>query len=354
MHAIYRAPTALSPEELDDYLAKGWYRTGQTIFTTNFLYFGKEIFSALWIRLPLQNYTFSKRISKRMRMNLERYRCIVQPASITPEKEYLYMLYRDSFPAPLPPSIKQVLMDNNDFNIYQTYEVLIYDQHQLIGLSYFDLGAESAASILGIYHPDYKKQSIGFFTMLMEIAFCMEQGLKYYYPGYVAPGYTRFDYKLRIGAVEYLNISSDQWVPYSTLSTNDIPIERMKQQLAVLLDLIIPNKSPHQICYYEHFDANLQTLFSANFLDYPIVIYFASNPTIAQYLLIVFDPRTQCYQLLECCYFAQVLTGKEMISYDKPNKRFMFNTIMVVENVLYTHSCPQTFCDYLLKLPPLE
>ena len=86
MHAMYQAPTALSPEELDDYLSKGWYRMGQTIFTTNFLYFGKDFFSALWIRLPLQNYTFSKRISKRMRMHLERYRCIVQPASITPEK----------------------------------------------------------------------------------------------------------------------------------------------------------------------------------------------------------------------------------------------------------------------------
>ena len=54
-------PEVLLPEDLDAYLEKGWYRMGQTIFTTHFLCFDKGFFSAIWVRLDLQNFSFNKR-----------------------------------------------------------------------------------------------------------------------------------------------------------------------------------------------------------------------------------------------------------------------------------------------------
>ena len=68
-----------------------------------------------------------------------------------------------------------------------------------------------------MYDPEYDRYSLGFYTMLLEIEYCMELGLKFYYPGYVVPGYSRFDYKLRIGDVDYFDLYSKEWLPFSAL-----------------------------------------------------------------------------------------------------------------------------------------
>jgi leucyl-tRNA---protein transferase len=46
MFAQVHSPESLHPVELDRYLDNGWFRMGQTIFTTNFLNFNNELFSA--------------------------------------------------------------------------------------------------------------------------------------------------------------------------------------------------------------------------------------------------------------------------------------------------------------------
>ena len=42
---------SLNGEELDKYLERGWFRMGQTIFTTNFLKFNGLIYSVIWLRI---------------------------------------------------------------------------------------------------------------------------------------------------------------------------------------------------------------------------------------------------------------------------------------------------------------
>ncbi|MBA4056534.1 MAG: arginyl-tRNA--protein arginylyltransferase, partial [Marivirga sp.] len=53
MFAQVHSPEKLLPRELDAYLEQGWFRMGQTIFTTNFLNFKNEFYSALWLRIML-------------------------------------------------------------------------------------------------------------------------------------------------------------------------------------------------------------------------------------------------------------------------------------------------------------
>ena len=54
-------PDKLLPAQLDDYLSKGWFRMRQTIFTTNFLHFRHQFYSAIWLRISLDNYLFDKK-----------------------------------------------------------------------------------------------------------------------------------------------------------------------------------------------------------------------------------------------------------------------------------------------------
>jgi arginine-tRNA-protein transferase len=43
MFADKHYPENLNLWELDQYLEKGWYRMGQVIFTTHFLFFGSNV-----------------------------------------------------------------------------------------------------------------------------------------------------------------------------------------------------------------------------------------------------------------------------------------------------------------------
>jgi len=82
-------PDRIAAESLDTYLEKGWYRMGQSIFTTHFLSFDRRFYSAIWIRLPLNNYVFSKRLRKLCRRNEELFRYEYGPMRLDEEKETL-------------------------------------------------------------------------------------------------------------------------------------------------------------------------------------------------------------------------------------------------------------------------
>ncbi len=175
-------PDRIAAESLDTYLEKGWYRMGQSIFTTHFLSFDRRFYSAIWIRLALNNYVFSKRLRKLCRRNEELFRCEYGPMRLDEEKEALYQRYRNTFPGVLSYSLKEALLDEEESNVYSTWEVRLYQEEQLVAFSFFDIGQHSAASIQGVYSPDYRGYSLGFYTMLLEIKWCMSQGMNHYYP----------------------------------------------------------------------------------------------------------------------------------------------------------------------------
>ena len=183
MFAVKHYPNSVKGKELDIYLSRGWYRMGQTIFTTHFLCFGNQFYSAIWIRLDLKDYQFRKSLRKILRKNDERFITKIGRSKINTEREQLYRIYREDFPGVIAPTLLDSLQDGEAFNIYHTKEFSAYDGQDLVALSYFDIGENSAASILGIYHPQYKSLSLGFYTMLKEIEYCLENGIRYYYPG---------------------------------------------------------------------------------------------------------------------------------------------------------------------------
>ena len=344
MFAEKHYPEVMIPEELDTYLAKGWYRMGQTIFTTHFLCFGRTFYSAIWIRLPLQGYQFRKSLRKIHRRNQERFQTKVGPASITPEKEQLYRRYKASFPGILAPSLRDSLLDGEDFNVYNTYEVAVYDDNKLVALSFFDLGKNSAASIMGIYDPDYRKYSLGFFTMLMEIDFSMERGLEFFYPGYVVPGYHRFDYKLRIGEmedIEYYDLRTRVWQPYNQLDESEVPLKKMENRLDRIQELLTKNNFWSQKLYYPLFEANLFGFWHAPYFDYPVFLLCSPKVNNTKYyLMAVYDPREDNLQLLRCSLFDDLQFYFNEAYTDSFDRRKNFIELVVIEEVLASSSQP--------------
>ena len=85
-------------------------------------------------------------------------------------------------------------------------------------MSVFDIGATALQSIIGMYDPDYEEDSLGVYTMLLEVEWAIEQGYELYYIGYFTPGFSTFDYKLRLQNIQFFNPDSQQWFAIEQLN----------------------------------------------------------------------------------------------------------------------------------------
>lgn len=202
----------IEPTQLDGFLSIGWFRTGQTIFTTNILFFDDQVFDAIWLRIRLHDFTEDRKYKLLARKN-SKFRIEIKKENITTAHEALYNSYKQSIPFEVATSLHALLYGNSDKNVYDTWMIDVYDNETLIGTGGFDLGSNSAAGIFSVYDPAYKNYSLGKYMIYEKMQFCKREKFTYFYPGYFVPGYARFDYKLEIGkqAIEYFNPVQKKW-----------------------------------------------------------------------------------------------------------------------------------------------
>ncbi len=235
MSVIYHQPPTLHGKALDVYLVNGWFRAGQYIYTLKTITLKGNLYSPIRIRLPLKDYEFRKSLRKVLKKN-RHFKTVIQEATITDEKEALYQKFILRFDDYIAPTLRESLLDGGATSIYDTYEAAVYDKDRLIAISYFDLGYKAMASIMGVFDPEYNAYSLGFYTMLVEIAFGKKQGFLHYYPGYVIPSYDKFDYKLRIGDVEFYILEEDTWYPLEKM-------KKSKKHAKIIKDIAYYNTS---------------------------------------------------------------------------------------------------------------
>ena len=349
LYAEKNTPFVLSPASLDDHLARGWYRMGGSIFTTHFLFFNGRPYSAVWIRQPLANYRFSKSQRKLMRRNASLFEIAWGPRVIDLEREELYQRYAADFDGRLSATITESLEDFGENSIYNTYEVTVREKvsGKLVALSYFDLGDTSAASILGIYDPQLKSFSLGYYTMLLEIQYCLERGFDHYYPGYVVPGYRRFDYKLRAGPSEFYNLRTNQWEPYSQEAIDEYgSTECQVNFLTQLLDRLAEVGIERRLLTYPLFEANLYDVWHDDYLPYPYLVYLgkdnynlpiilAYDPQLGEFVIVQCDHSVQT-QLLYNAGFVKALTGDNY-----------YTQLLSIRNKLYATSSLELIVDVI-------
>ncbi|HET9054642.1 MAG TPA: GNAT family N-acetyltransferase, partial [Cyclobacteriaceae bacterium] len=239
MFVEVHTPQQLTPHELDAYLERGWFRMGQTIFTTNFAHVKDQMLSTIWLRVKLYEYERDAAHHKLLKRNAA-FTVTVQPAVVTEEQEALYARYRGSLSFNVSESLQHLLFGKNESSVYTTYEVTLRDRGKLMGCGFFDLGGTSAEGIVSFYDPEYKKFSPGKYLIYTKIQFCKELGLPYFYPGYFVPGNPYFDYKLSIarGALQFLQLGSGTWQDFSVFTETDIPVQIMNTQLRGLKRLL--------------------------------------------------------------------------------------------------------------------
>ncbi len=304
MFAQVHTPQKLTPTELDGYLERGWFRMGQTIFTTNFLRVKSELFSTIWLRMLLTEYQGDNTQLKLFRRNAG-FQTEIKRAVLTDEKEDLYALYKKSVPFQASESLHHLLYfgKKEADSIYSTYEVTVHDGNKLIACGFFDLGESSAQGIASFYDPSYKKYSLGKFLIYLKIQYCKNLNLTYFYPGYFVPGNPHFDYKLTIGrsVLEFFQLSSNKWLHVDTFSEESIPFQVMHNKLVHVHAILTQAAINNRVLKYEYFDVNLMpSLRDSRLFDFPVFVFFGNDADETIEPILVYDIRNGLYHLLSC------------------------------------------------------
>ena len=228
-------PESLTPEGLDTYLSEGWFRNSILLHNSRVICLDGDVHSILNIRLPLQNHEYNKRLRKVWRQNHQRFRIDIQPVTLNQRKEQLYQQHTKRFKGFLFESLDQFLYAYGGSSVFKTYEVCVYDGDHLIAYSLFDIGANSIASLLGVFDKGYSKFSLGMYTMMIEIEYAKTQNKSFYYPGYILDNTPNFDYKLRVGIMEYL-LPDGHWGTKEQLDEAQLPSRVIKEKMDAAAD----------------------------------------------------------------------------------------------------------------------
>ena len=216
MAASSAALPVIRGNALDYYLAQGYYRMQQDLFTCQFVPFDGRLYTAHWLRLDLARVQWGPEQSRLLRRNA-RFAATVRPFRLTAEYEELYARYRESITFDAAPTVDDVLLGGAAHNVFNTYIIELRDGNQLIAAGIFDRGDRTLAGILNFYDPNYRKYSLGKYLLLLKTDYARRLQFDYYYPGYVVHDYSKFDYKLFAcaAATEVFDCVRGQWQPFS-------------------------------------------------------------------------------------------------------------------------------------------
>ena len=237
-------PTHLSPVELDRKLARGFFRSGPILFRADFLHPDEVLRELVHLRVRLDVESQSKSRARLLRRNRARFRTTIRDARVDDERNRLYRQTRERFLGFVASELDVIVLGEYP-GVFDTREVCVWDGDHLAAVGYFDMGRRAVASILGLHDPAYARHSLGIYTMLEEMEFAREQGARWYYPGYVIPGLPGFDYKLRLGPVQFLD-GQGQWrerlqAPKATPAA-DYAVSRLSAMEAALEARRIPTQ----------------------------------------------------------------------------------------------------------------
>jgi leucyl-tRNA---protein transferase len=215
---------SITGRDLDTYLAHGYYRSCQHIFTTDFLPYEGSVYPVIWLRYPLRDLKLPAKCRSILR-RAAAFQVTVKEFAITDELDELYAYYRSAMDFEASPTLHSYLIEEAgafDYeyddelaqNAFNSRTVEIRDGEKLIAAGVFDLGDRSIAGILNFYDPDYSQYSLGKVCILEKLRYAQQAGFDYYYPGYLAYNHSKFDYKLFPGMENTEMLAYGEWVPF--------------------------------------------------------------------------------------------------------------------------------------------
>ena len=315
-------PRSLSRSRYDQYLASGWFRGSVMLYKMDLLCIDESLFSVVTIRMNLDQPSWSSRHKKIMRRVEKRFAVTYGHAQPNANKEALYQQHKSRFKGFIHNTLTDYLSAGFAGTVFDTREVCVYDGDRLIAVSYFDLGEQSMASLLGLYDEAYAKHSLGTYTMLKEVEYGKRTGRKWFYPGYILDQSSDFDYKLRLGPMEHYT-ANKRWAKLENFkphSTTSFAIRQATQDMGKRFE---QEGIAHKPWLYPYFSMGYMGPWSAFFLRLPAPIELGHD--VEGMLVAGYDPEAAGYTLMHVhpCPDASQFLNMEPSSEFHDGKRYM-------------------------------
>lgn len=189
----------LHPEFYHDLMDNGFRRSGLLFYRP----ICPECSECRPIRVPVQNFLFSKSFRRVLRKNQD-VEIRIQKPRLTEEKNRLYQAYlQGQHHVVVPPKAtetKEFLYTTGVNTIEFEYRM----RGKLVAAAIGDVSKRSFSSVYAYYDPGMGSRSLGTFSALQEILFCQQQGIPYYYLGFYIAGCASMSYKARFKPYEIL------------------------------------------------------------------------------------------------------------------------------------------------------
>ncbi|MCA9489112.1 MAG: GNAT family N-acetyltransferase [Myxococcales bacterium] len=311
MHVRVVRPDLVRPEELDSYLARGWFRIGQAMMTCRVVLFDGELRPSIWTRVPVDGgYRPGKNARKLLSRAERRFRIEIGPMTLDDEREALYQRYRANARGERSPTLVDFLYGDADRNVFDTREISLWEGDRLVAFSWFDQGAIAVQSLIGVYDPEHGGASLGLTTMLLEARHAADQGLSFHYPGYVLPGDPAMDYKLRLGGVEVFDPWQRRWRPLEQLADVPLPTERLELGLDRARAALSMLGVPSEIRKYPWFEAPAWQPDLTACVGEPLVLECFPERAGATFLAVTHDLDRGLWVLQRCLRARAVTRGR--------------------------------------------
>ena len=195
----------LPPIILDEFLAAGYRRNGNTIYAMRC----PDCAACVPIRLATETFRPSRNM-RRVRQRNQDIEISVGPLEVTPEKLHLLDLFLNS----RYPGRASTGMDyySGFFvnSLAPTMEISFRLSGQLVGVSIVDLAERSLSAVYFYFNPGFEKRSLGTFNILYLAELARRENCDYLYLGYWIEPVAAMAYKARFRP-HYLLVDGE-WV----------------------------------------------------------------------------------------------------------------------------------------------
>jgi leucyl-tRNA---protein transferase len=132
-------------------------------------------------------------------------------STLTSDEEHLdlYNRYQDEIHQGMMSANKDGFEEMFSHEGYIVSEIQFRVDNKLIGVSIIDLGINSMSSVYFYYDPEYRERRLGIYSVLIEIQYCIEKNLDFWYGGYTIANCKKMEYKNQFKPAEYFY--NKQW-----------------------------------------------------------------------------------------------------------------------------------------------
>ncbi|WP_337870204.1 arginine-tRNA-protein transferase [Meiothermus sp.] len=190
----------VEPEVMDRLWAEGWRHFGEYFFR----YSQTRSQTVLPLRVRLAGFVLRRSQQRVLRKNQD-IQLKLQPAFVNAQVEALFARHKTRFSHSIPQSIYNFISRHPTHIPCRCHSLTLHHQGRLVGISYLDEGAQATSSVYQCFDPDLSRRSLGILMIVHSILLSRACGKAYYYPGYAYLEPSEYDYKKRLGALEYFD-----------------------------------------------------------------------------------------------------------------------------------------------------